>query len=51
MSLKINDRVKFYVEKVLHEGVVNLIEPSGTVRINALCGEFRRKISDIILIE
>lgn len=49
-SLKINDRVKFYIDHTEYEGMINLISPNGRIRVNSLIGEYRRDPRNVIKI-
>lgn len=46
-KFKINDEVEFDVLDVKCKGVINYISPNGTLRINSLVGEYRRKPEDV----
>lgn len=49
--LKVNDRVKFYIDHAEYEGTINYISPaSGNVKINSLSGEYWRKGNNTVKI-
>lgn len=49
--LRVNDRVKFIIDHDSYEGIINLISPSGFIRIDSVMGEYRRKSSNVIKIK